>query len=269
MNHNPEYITCEVYKAYADLESLIRMTENLFSGLAGHCKQKISDEYTTLKPKTIDYSVPFRRLNFMTEIESAINRKLPDLASVNAETELLQIFQDCKIPLPDSPHLPTMLDNLSSRYLEPQCSAPTFIVGYPECLSPLAKSFVDPQSQQRVAARAELFIDCQEIINTYEEENSPFEQRRKFIEQLRYRGEGETSTVDESYVQALEWGLPPTGGWGCGIERLCMVLSGAQRIGDVLSFGSLRNIVRLGRGLTKPNVNDVFPEPQVQIGASV
>lgn len=239
------------------------MTETLLSGLATHCQDRIAEKYKTLNPKTIDYSTPFRRLDFVTEIESAINRKLPDLASENAEFKLLQIFQKCKIPLPDSPNLPAMLNKLSSTYLEPQCSAPTFIVGYPECLSPLARSFVDTKSRQRVAARAELFIDCQEVVNTYEEENSPFEQRRKFIEQLQYRGEGESATIDESYLQALEWGLPPTGGWGCGIDRLCMLMSGAERIGDVLPFGSLRNVVRLGRGLPKPDADDMLPHSHV------
>lgn len=263
MNHNPEFMTCEIYRAYADLECLIEMTEILLSGLASHCKDRITNKYQTLNPGTIDYSIPFRRLDFISEIESAINRKLPNLTSADAESELLQIFQDCKIPLPGSPNLPGLLSKLSSNYLEPRCSAPTFIVGYPECLSPLAKSYVDPNSQQRVAARAELFIDCQEVVNTYEEENSPFEQRRKFIEQLRYRGEGETSTIDESYLQALEWGLPPTGGWGCGIDRLCMLMSGTKRIGDVLSFGSLRNVVRLGRGLPKSDENDMSPKSHV------
>ncbi len=86
----------------------------------------------------------------------------------------------------------------------------------------------------------------------YEEENSPFEQRRKFVDQSRYRDEENTATtVDENYLQALEWGLPPTGGWGCGIDRLCMLMSGAGRIGDVLSFGTLRNVVSLGRGSSK------------------
>ena len=264
MNHNPEFISCEIYRAYADLESLIGMTETLLSGLASHCKERITNNYKTLVPKTINYSAPFRRLNFVTEIESAIKRKLPDLVAANAEAEVLQIFQDYQISLPDSPNLPALLGKLSSTYLEPQCSAPTFIVGYPECMSPLAKSFVDQQSQQRVAACAELFIDGQEIVNMYEEENSPFEQRRKFDEQLRYRGEGENPTIDESYLQALEWGLPPTGGWGCGIERLCMLMSGAPRIGDVLSFGSLRNVVRLGRGLLNSDANDVVPNSYVQ-----
>lgn len=245
------------------------MTETMLSGLAEYSSERITKKYTSLKPRTINYSVPFRRLDFITEIESAIERKLPDLTSLEAESELLQIFQDCSIPLPDSPTLLRMLDKLSSAYLEPQCSAPTFIVGYPECMSPLSKSFVHPEIQQRVAARAELFIDGQEIINTYEEENSPFEQRRKFIEQLQYLGEGGTSAVDENYLQALEWGLPPTGGWGCGIDRLCMLMSGAQRIGDVLSFGSLRNVVRLGRGLPKLDANDGSPQVPSKVGVSL
>lgn len=223
------------------------MTETLISKLSHHCGSKIKSAYKHLEGTDIDFSIPFRRLDFMTGIESAIRRKLPNLASANAESELHKIFRDCRIPLPSSPNLLTLLDKLSSIYLEPQCSNPTFIVGYPECLSPLAKSFVDPKSQQRVAARAELFIGCKEIVNTYEEENSPLEQRRKFTEQLRYRGRGEISAVEESYLEALEWGLPPTGGWGCGIDRLCMLMLGAERIDKVLSFGSLRNVVGLGR----------------------
>ena len=91
----------------------------------------------------------------------------------------------------------------------------------------------------------------------YEEENSPFEQRRKFEAQLRYKRGGVSSNsnelkeeggINESYLEALEWGLPPTGGWGCGIDRLCMLFTGSERIADVLPFGNLRNVVGLGRG---------------------
>jgi lysyl-tRNA synthetase class 2 len=79
----------------------------------------------------------------------------------------------------------------------------------------------------------------------YEEENSPFEQRAKFKQQAKWRDDENRAVIDESYIEALEWGLPPTGGWGCGIDRLCMMFSGATRISDVLSFGSLRNVVGL------------------------
>lgn len=107
---------------------------------------------------------------------------------------------------------------------------------------------MSPSTSQRVAARAELFIAGKEVVNTYEEENSPFEQRRKFKEQIKYRDDENRTDIDESYIEALEWGLPPTGGWGCGIDRLVMLLSGTDRINDVLPFGNLRNVISLGKG---------------------
>ena len=84
----------------------------------------------------------------------------------------------------------------------------------------------------------------------YEEENSPFEQRKKFIEQAQWRDDENRGVIDEGYLEALEWGLPPTGGWGCGVDRLCMHFAGASRISDVLSFGNLRNVVGLARNLS-------------------
>lgn len=83
------------------------------------------------------------------------------------------------------------------------------------------------------------------MVNTYEEENSPFEQRRKFEDQMRYSKDAdEPGEIDEMYLEAMEWGLPATGGWGCGIDRLCMLFTGAKRIGDVLPFGGLRAVTR-------------------------
>ena len=202
-----------------------------------------------MTPPAIDFSPPYKRLDFIPAIETAIGRQLPDLTSPTARNELLTLFTDCETPLPSSPTLPRLLDKLSSTHLEPQCSAPTWIINHPECLSPLSKSFTHPDNQQTVSARAELFVKNQELVNTYEEENSPFEQRRKFVDQLRFRdGHADSDTrIDEDYVKALEWGLPPTGGWGCGIDRLCMLFGGTNRIADVLPFGTLRNVVALGQ----------------------
>lgn len=259
--HNPEFTTCEFYRAYADLEELIATTEKMICGLSQHTDSLIRDVYKSLDPQVKLPSPPFQRLDFIPAVEAAINCSLPDLESPDAVPELLRIFQDREISPPNPPTLPRLLDKLSANYLEPKCFAPTFIVHHPECISPLSKSFIHPQTKRRVAARAELFVNGQELVNTYEEENSPFEQRRKFVEQLRHREVGDSASasanavVDENYLQALEWGLPPTGGWGCGIDRLCMLLSGTSRIGDVLTFGSLRNVVALGRSSSKDNNN--------------
>jgi lysyl-tRNA synthetase class 2 len=240
--HNPEFTTCEFYLAYADLEKLLSMTESLLAGLSEfmytnhpQCRDKIA---------TINFSTPFRRIDFIPGIEKAIGRKLPDLTGSNATSELLQIYEDLSLPVPTNPTLPRLLDKLCSEYLEPQCHDPTYIINPPECLSPLSKTFTHPTCNQRVAARGELFIEGKEIINTYEEENSPVEQRRKFQEQLQYQDKGEQGSIDENYIHALEWGLPPTGGWGGGIDRLAMLFSDSPRIGDVLSFGNLRAVTR-------------------------
>ncbi len=247
MNHNPEFWTCEFYKTYTNLEELINITERLFLDISRYVRAILGTDCPSLVACDVDFTAPYSRLDFIPAIEESIQGKLPDLASSDAESKLLELFHTRKIVLPSSPTLPRLLDKLSSKYIEPRCVTPTWIVNHPECLSPLSKSFVHPETQQRVAARAELFVNEQELVNTYEEENSPIEQRRKFEMQLRYNDtENPVSRVDESYLQALEYGMPPTGGWGCGIERLCMLFGGIQRIADTLSFGTLRNVVAFG-----------------------
>ncbi|PGH32386.1 lysine-tRNA ligase [[Emmonsia] crescens] len=249
--HNPEFTTCEFYHAFADLETLISLTESLLTGLSQHIHNLNQQTLETLTPTTASFATPFRRLDFIPDLETAMGQKLPDLTSTPTEeatTKVLQLFEQLNHPRPANATLPRLLDRLSAIYLEPQCKDPTFIINHPECLSPLSKSFIHPTCGQIVAARAELFIDEREVVNMYEEENSPFEQRRKFEIQLGFQedaveveGDGK---MDESYLQALQWGLPPTGGWGCGVDRLCMLFTGARRIGDVLSFGNLRSVTR-------------------------
>ncbi|KAF5856924.1 hypothetical protein ETB97_006505 [Aspergillus alliaceus] len=241
--HNPEFTTCEFYHAYANLEDLLSMTENLLSGMAQHIREFNKD--ATLKPTGVDFSTPFRRIDFISGIEEKIGRKLPDLTSPDALIQVRQLFKDLSLEIPERPTLPRLLDELCSIYVEPECVSPTFIINPPECLSPLSKSFIHPDTGQCVAARGELFIEGREIVNTYEEENSPSEQRRKFDDQVRYSKDADESTeIDESYLEALEWGLPTTGGWGCGIDRLCMLFTGAKKIGEVLPFGTLRSVTR-------------------------
>ncbi|KAI9652158.1 MAG: hypothetical protein M1829_001829 [Trizodia sp. TS-e1964] len=242
--HNPEFTTCEFYKSFADLEELITITESLLRGLAQHVQKLKETQFTSLPQLHIDFTSPFKRIDFIPTLEKAIIQPLPDLTSPSAASDLLEIFKSHSIPPPPFPTLPRLLDKLSSHFLEPASSTPTFIINPPAALSPLSKSFSHANGQL-VSARVELFLHGRELINAYEEENSPFEQRRKFELQASWRDQEDGSTVEESYLQALEWGLPPTGGWGCGVDRLCMLFTGAERIGDVLSFGSLRNVVSL------------------------
>ncbi len=250
--HNPEFTSCEFYKSFADLEELIGMTELFLIGLSSHVNELIGTKFTSLTPLDLSkYAAPFQRIDFIPALERAIDRKLPDLEAVDAAEKVTAIFQELKIDLPQSPTLPRLLDELASIYLEPSCELPTFILHHPACMAPLAKSLVDPATNQLVSARVELFMQHKEIANMYEEENSPFEQRRKFVQQLQWKDAENEAIVDESYLEALTWGLPPTGGWGCGIDRLCMMMSGATKISEVLTFGSLRNVVGYGNGQLK------------------
>lgn len=249
--HNPEFTTCEFYKAFADLEHLMGMTESLLGAIATQVSSLISTSLTSLPPLDATAFQPrYGRIEFIPAIEAALGEPLPDLSSPTAEAELTALFNKHALPLPLSPTLPRLLDRLASILVEPQCGAqPTFITHHPSCMAPLAKAFACPTTRQTVSARAELFVRGRELANMYEEENSPLAQRAQFLAQRRWRDGENAAAVDESYLEAMEFGLPPTGGWGAGVDRLVMLFAGRERIGDVMTFGSLRNVVNLGGGL--------------------
>ncbi|XXH05582.1 hypothetical protein Hte_012014 [Hypoxylon texense] len=253
--HNPEFTMCEFYSAYSNLPDLILMTEDLIISLSKHVKKLIKTQLESLERSKIA-QLPgnnWKQVEFIPALEEILGIRFPDLSKPDALSKLIELLDGWSTFM-QGPELTLakLLDELASEFLEPSSyEQPLFIIHHPACMSPLSKSFTCPKTGQLVSARAELFIEGREIANMYEEENNPFEQRRKFELQLDSR-KGKPGTedegpaeVDESYVQALEYGLPPTGGWGCGVDRLVMLFSGAQRIGDVLSFGTLKNVVSL------------------------
>lgn len=254
--HNPEFTTCEFYAVSYDISELMSETEKLFgfiieslfktnAGIGESFKNLAAPSSETAK---LDWVPQWPSIDFIPALNKALELELPDLASPSASEEILAIFDRKGLPVPSVPTLPRLLDKLSSIYLEPLCHEPTWIINTPEVLSPLAKSFSHPElPHQRVAARAELFIRNKEVVNCYEEENSPVEQRRKFVDQQRHAHRNkeidlEAMRIDEDYLRALEWGLPPLGGWGCGIDRLVLTLLQKDKISDVLSFGNLRMV---------------------------
>ncbi|KPI44336.1 Lysine--tRNA ligase, mitochondrial [Cyphellophora attinorum] len=256
--HNPEFTTCEFYATYLDIDRLMYYTELILGKVAMAVYSRYSRKRGTPTPY-IDYDTldifsqsasgkwggslgnswraRYPRIDFVLGINERLHTPLPNLASSTARDEILAICEHHSIPIPHPPTLPRLLDKLS----------PTFS-------NRNALSFIHPTApnDQPVAARAELFFNGKELVNCYEEENSPIEQRRKFMDQQRYSRDpaddkvvdDEAMKVDEDYIRALEYGMPPTGGWGCGIDRLVMLMTGMDRIGDVLSFGSLRAVTR-------------------------
>ncbi|KAI1408998.1 lysyl-tRNA synthetase [Hypoxylon sp. FL1857] len=259
--HNPEFTMCEFYCAYFNLDDLISITVDLITHLFKYTEDLIQNQLQSLKkPKITLPKTNWKRVEFIPELERILCIEFPDLSEPDALPKLIELL-DGGANINQGPDLTLakLLDGLASEFLEPLSNEePLFIIHHPACMAPLSKSFTCPETGQLVSARAELFIKGHEIANMYEEENDPFEQRRKFELQLESRkgkpvvDDGSTPEVDESYIQALEIGLPPTGGWGCGVDRLIMLLSGAARIGDVLSFGNLRNVTSIRQAAKDP-----------------
>ncbi|KAJ3498422.1 hypothetical protein NLG97_g1129 [Lecanicillium saksenae] len=312
--HNPEFTMCEFYSAYSSLQDLIHETEELLTSLAKHTKKLIETQLTTLPPIDMaKFQRPFKQIEFVPALEEATGIRFPKLSAEDALPELLALMKLAGINIPgDIPtSLPRLLDRLAAMYIEPKSfEEPIFITKHPACMSPLAKSFLCPETYQLVSARAELFVGGRELANMYEEENDPKEQQRKLtshrnlvnldngevginaseesqpaseaseqetavqedaeVEMEELEGEETdqevfnnhmkrpeeedewaTSPLDRSYIKALDYGLPPTGGWGCGVERLVMLFSGATRISDCLSFGTIQNVVGLSSGTAK------------------
>jgi lysyl-tRNA synthetase, class II len=223
-------------------------------------------------------ALEYDEISFLPALERAlaerhgISYRFPTEWSDEALRECLAAAQPILQHLNHHTHTwPQLLDSLASIALEPHLTKPTFVRGHPAIMSPLAKSAIDAATGVDLAARAELFIGGVEYANMYEEENDPFLQARKFLLQRRLAerlGGGaaaSTTTTTEApegatheelfamlppgqqyYVRVLEMGMPPTGGWGCGIDRLVMFFGGAKRIGDVLPFGTLKTLIASG-----------------------
>jgi len=247
LTHNPEFTTCEFYWAYADYNDLMRITEEMLSGIVYDIKGSYKLKYHPDGPEgreiEIDFTPPFRRLPMISSIEEAIGEKLPeDLSTEEARLHILELCKkyhvDCTPPHTTS----RLLDKLCGHYLEVTCINPTFITDHPQIMSPLAKYH---RTSPGLSERFELFINHHEYCNAYTELNDQFKQRELFGQQAGERAQGndEAQMIDENFCTSLEYGLPPTGGWGLGIDRLCMLLSDKNNIKEVLLFPAMKPII--------------------------
>ncbi|GAN05691.1 conserved hypothetical protein [Mucor ambiguus] len=246
MTHNPEFTTCEFYMAYADMFDLMDMTEELVSGMVMKLFGKYQIQYHPQGPEgpamDIDFTPPFKRIDMIETLEEKLDCKFPPGDQLHtAETnkflsDLLAKHEiDCSEPRTNA----RMLDKLVGEYLENTCISPTFITGHPQMMSPLAKKH---RSRPGLCERFEMFVATKEVCNAYTELNDPFDQRDRFAEQANQKaaGDDEAQLIDENFCQSLEFGLPPTGGWGMGIDRLAMFLTNSNNIKEVLLFPAMK-----------------------------
>ncbi|XP_068483014.1 lysine--tRNA ligase, cytoplasmic-like isoform X2 [Phaseolus vulgaris] len=245
LTHNPEFTTCEFYMAYKDYNDLMDITEQMLSGMVkeltkGSYKIKYHADGIDKEPIEIDFTPPFRRIDMIEELEKMAGLSIPkDLLSEEANQYLKDACLKYEIKCPPPETTARLLDKLVGHFLEESCVNPTFIINHPEIMSPLAKWH---RSRPGLTERFELFINKHELCDANTELNDPAVQRQRFAEQLKDRqsGDDEAMTLDETFCMALEYGLPPTGGWGLGIDRLTMLLTDSQNIKEVLLFPAMK-----------------------------
>lgn len=231
--HNPEFYMLEVYQAYGDYNTMMTLVEELVSGCAQEVMgtMKISGE-----GHTVDLTPPWKRLKVWDGIEQWAGIKQADLRD---DKDAAEIAKKLELKMDKGITKGSVIDKLLDEYVEPKLIEPTFLIDYPVEISPLAKRM---DSDPSLTYRFEPFVLTRELGNAFSELNDPIDQKERFLAQVREKqmGDEEAHPYDEDFINALEHGMPPTGGLGIGIERLVMLLTGIDSIRDVILFPMLR-----------------------------
>lgn len=233
IKHNPEFTMLELYQAYANYQDMMEITEQLIAWVA---QEVLGATKLTYLDQAIDLTPPWTRISMLDAITKYAKVDLRETNS-DEETRALAGKAGLKVdPKWDRGH---MINELFEQYVEPGLIQPTFVTDYPVEISPLARR---KSSDPRLTDRFEAFIYGREMANGFSELNDPIDQKERFQKQVeaRARGDEEAHMMDEDYIRALEYGMPPTGGLGVGIDRLVMLLTNSPSIRDVILFPHMR-----------------------------
>jgi lysyl-tRNA synthetase, class II len=228
--HNPEFTMLEFYEAYADYEVMMEVVERLIVTAADAVRAV--PEFAELVPS---FTTPFARIEWLASVNTGLGE---DILSLD-HAALVQRATRFGVQRASDMSRPKLMDELFQALVESKIVEPTFVLDYPVELSPLAKP---KRGDARLTERFELFANGRELANAFSELNDPIDQRERFEAQagLRAAGDLEAAGVDEDYLRAMEYGMPPTGGVGIGVDRLLMYLTGIQHIRDVILFPTMR-----------------------------
>jgi lysyl-tRNA synthetase class 2 len=231
--HNPEFTMLEFYQAYATYTDLMALTEALFASVA---KSVLGSQTISYQGHTINLRGPWRQIPLLTALVEigGIDQQL-----LNDKKGLLAFAERQGVKVTKTGQLGKVITKLFDALVEPKLIQPTFVTGYPAEVSPLSRR---SDQEPDLTERFELFIAGRELANGFSELNDPDDQRERFVQQVRGRQEGDLSAhlMDEDYIEALEYGMPPTGGEGIGIDRLVMLLTDAASIREVILFPHMK-----------------------------
>lgn len=237
IKHNPEFTNIELYSAYEDYHDMMNLTEEIISTVA---KEVCGDTKINYQGVDIDLTPGWKRVTMIDAVKEVTGL---DFNKITTDEEAINAVKDLHLKIEGTATWGTMLNLIFEEKVEETLIQPTFVCDYPVDISPLTKRKV---SDPRLTERFELFIGAREYANAYSELNDPIDQKERFLAQVKERESGneEANMMDDDFVMAIEYGMPPTGGLGIGVDRLIMLLTDSASIRDVLLFPTMKTLIK-------------------------
>jgi lysyl-tRNA synthetase class 2 len=233
--HNPEFTMLEFYQAYANYKDLMKMTEQMLSEIVKKITGSLTVKYGEVK---IDFKPPWKRLPYLEAFRIMAGINIEEYSTFESLKKFIE-KKKLKVDIKEVIDFPTLLDHLYKELIRPKIINPTFLIDHPYSMRPLAKR---KKGDEAKVESLHLIAGGIELVNAYSELNDPQDQKARWQEEMARAKKGATEyqVLDEDYIEALEYGMPPTAGWGMGIDRFCALLTDQHSIKDTILFPTMR-----------------------------